>query len=258
MDLEVTFDRRQVLGRGAFASVFVGKWRNMDVAVKRIQLHDLLTDREEMAMKNLDHPNVNKLLAFEEDCDFKYLSLFLELSSSSNTNISFSCFHLIRYLILELSLGTVEDYCIGKYTGIMPPEPDSLYQMADGLSYIHSRNLVHRDMSTGNVLIAKNEDQVILLKISDFGFCKPASNTGSFSMSEGSKGTKKYVAPEMLKLMDQRSGGEKPRGNASSDIFSMGCLFFTYLTKGLHPFSDGSIHTIPLNIIDNRQYLGSN
>jgi serine/threonine protein kinase len=140
----------------------------------------------------------------------------------------------------------------------MPPEPDALYQMADGLSYIHSRNLVHRDVSTGNVLIAKNDHQVILLKISDFGFCKPASNTGSFSMSEGSKGTKKYVAPEMLKLMDQRSGGEKPRGNASSDIFSMGCLFFTYLTKGLHPFSDGSIHTIPLNIIDNRQYLGSN
>ena len=164
----------------------------------------------------------------------------------------------IRYLILELSLGTVEDYCNGKYTGIMPPEPDALYQMADGLSYIHSRNLVHRDVSTGNVLIAKNDHQVNLLKISDFGFCKPASNTGSFSMSEGSKGTKKYVAPEMLKLMDQRSGGEKPRGNASSDIFSMGCLFFTYLTKGLHPFSDGSIHTIPLNIIDNRQYLGSN
>jgi serine/threonine protein kinase len=164
----------------------------------------------------------------------------------------------IRYLILELSLRTVEEYCNGKYTGIMPPEPDALYQMADGLSYIHSRNLVHLDVSTGNVLIARNEDQVILLKISDFGFCKPASNTGSFSTSEGSKGTKKYVAPEMLKLMDHRSGGEKPRGNASSDIFSMGCLFFIYLTKGLHPFSDGSIHTIPLNIIDNRQYLGSN
>ena len=72
--LEVTIDRSQILGRGAYATVFVGKWRNIDVAVKRIELHDLLTDREEKAMKELDHPNVIKLLNFEEDSYFKYLS----------------------------------------------------------------------------------------------------------------------------------------------------------------------------------------
>ena len=69
--IEVKIDRGQILGRGAYATVFVGKWRNQDVAVKRIQHHDLLTDREERAMKNLDHPNIIKLLAFEEDNDFK-------------------------------------------------------------------------------------------------------------------------------------------------------------------------------------------
>jgi serine/threonine protein kinase len=138
----------------------------------------------------------------------------------------------------------------------MPSDPAALYQMASGLLYIHSNNLVHRDLSTGNVLIALNGDQEALLKISDFGFCKPASDTGSFSMSQGSKGTKRFVAPEMLKLMDVK--GEKPRGRASSDIFSMGCLFFTYLTKGGHPFSDGSVHTIPLNVLDNKQFLEGN
>jgi serine/threonine protein kinase len=157
---------------------------------------------------------------------------------------------------LELSFATIEDYCNKKYTGKMPPDPAALYQMADGLSYIHSNNLVHRDVSTGNVLIAPNGDQDVLLKISDFGFCKPASDTGSFSMSQGSKGTKRFVAPEMLLLMDVK--GDKPRGKASSDIFSMGCLFFTYLTKGRHPFSNGSVHTIPLNIIENKQFLESN
>ena len=71
VEIEVKIDRGQILGRGAYATVFVGKWRNQDVAVKRIQHHDLLTDREERAMKNLDHPNIIKLLAFEEDNDFK-------------------------------------------------------------------------------------------------------------------------------------------------------------------------------------------
>jgi serine/threonine protein kinase len=67
----VEIDRSNILGRGAFATVYVGRWRNTDVAVKRIQLHDVLTDREEKAMSNLDHPNVIKLLGFEEDADFK-------------------------------------------------------------------------------------------------------------------------------------------------------------------------------------------
>lgn len=71
VEVEVKIDRSQILGRGAYATVYVGKWRNTDVAVKRIQLHDLLTDREEKAMKDLDHPNVIKLLAYEEDADFK-------------------------------------------------------------------------------------------------------------------------------------------------------------------------------------------
>ncbi len=129
---------------------------------------------------------------------------------------------------------------------MMPPDPNALYQMADGLHYIHSKNLVHRDLSTGNVLIKKTADS-ILIKISDFGFCKPASEDGSFSISEGYKGTKRFVAPELLKVMDEK--GEKPRGHIKSDIFSLGCLFFTFLTKGGHPFSDGSVHRIPLNIL---------
>lgn len=149
----------------------------------------------------------------------------------------------------------MNDYCIGKYNGRMPADPAALYQMADGLSYIHGRGLVHRDISTGNVLFALNGDEVVM-KIADFGFCKPASENGSFSMSEGAKGTKRFLAPELLRIMG--SSHEKPRGKITSDIFSLGCLFFVFLTKGIHPFSDGSIHTISLNILSNNQFLGSN
>lgn len=156
---------------------------------------------------------------------------------------------------MERGLGTVNDYCIGKYNGRMPADPAALYQMADGLSYIHGRGLVHRDISTGNVLFALNGDEVVM-KIADFGFCKPASENGSFSMSEGAKGTKRFLAPELLRIMG--SSHEKPRGKITSDIFSLGCLFFVFLTKGIHPFSDGSIHTISLNILSNNQFLGSN
>ena len=157
-------------------------------------------------------------------------------------------------MILELCDATVEDYCSGKYKGEIPPDPNALYQMADGLDYIHSNSLVHRDISTGNVLI-KSTSSGALMKISDFGFCKPVSESGSFSMSQGYTGTKRFVAPELLRMMDAK--GEKARGHMKSDIFSLGCLFFTFLTKDDHPFSNGSVHSIPLNIIANKHCLES-
>lgn len=73
MSLTFEINRKKVLGRGAFATVFAVEWNGRNVAVKRIQLHDLLTDREEETMRHLNHPNVIKLLAVEEDNDFKYL-----------------------------------------------------------------------------------------------------------------------------------------------------------------------------------------
>ena len=107
-------------------------------------------------------------------------------------------------MILELCDATVEDYCSGKYKGEIPPDPNALYQMADGLDYIHSNSLVHRDISTGNVLI-KSTSSGALMKISDFGFCKPVSESGSFSMSQGYTGTKRFVAPELLRMMTRKA-----------------------------------------------------
>lgn len=140
----------------------------------------------------------------------------------------------------------------------MPSDVKALYQMADGLDYIHSKKLVHRDISTGNVLIRSNGDKdEAVLKISDFGFCKPASETGSFSMSQGPTGTQRFVAPELLIAIEIKDDDQnKPRAKISSDIFSLGCLFFAFLTKGQHPFSNGaSIHYIPINILSNTYNL---
>lgn len=64
------------------------------------------------------------------------------------------------------------------------------------------------------------------MKIADFGFCKPASENGSFSMSQGATGTKRFIAPEILKLMDDKVG--KLRGNTTCNVFSLGCLFFCF------------------------------
>jgi serine/threonine protein kinase len=63
----MTFERMKSSG------VFCGTLNGLPLAVKRIQLHDLEESihREETTMRQLDHPNVLKLLHVQENEDFK-------------------------------------------------------------------------------------------------------------------------------------------------------------------------------------------
>ncbi|KAK4004971.1 hypothetical protein OUZ56_006697 [Daphnia magna] len=212
------FDKEKVLGRGFSAQVFLGTFNGKDVAVKRIEksvglnLDKAAQELEEKTMKNLDHPNVLKLLHVQDDNDFKYL-------------------------ILELCVGTIANYVNGTYEGKMPSEIEGMIQMASGLQYIHSKHFVHRDIKPANVLISST----FVLKISDFGLSRTVTTTsGSFDMTSGPKGTRVYYSPEFI-FTEGKTKEEKEqiRVKVSIDVFSLGCLFFNYLTKGGHPFSNG-------------------
>lgn len=69
MDFE--YNQKNELGFGSYAVVFNGKWQGKPVAVKRIVLGNLDTNREESSMMGLVHDNVVKLLAVREDASFK-------------------------------------------------------------------------------------------------------------------------------------------------------------------------------------------
>uniref|UniRef100_A0A0P5EL92 Calcium/calmodulin-dependent protein kinase kinase n=1 Tax=Daphnia magna TaxID=35525 RepID=A0A0P5EL92_9CRUS len=212
------FDKENVLGRGFSAQVFSGTFNGKDVAIKRIEksaglnLDKAAQELEEETMKNLDHPNVLKLLHVQDDNDFKYL-------------------------ILELCVGTIANYVNGTYEGKMPSEIEGMIQMASGLQYIHSKHFVHRDIKPANVLISST----LVLQISDFGLSRTVTTTsGSFDMASGPKGTRVYYSPEFI-FTEGKTKEEKEqiRVNVSIDVFSLGCLFFNYLTKGGHPFANG-------------------
>ncbi|KAI9561021.1 hypothetical protein GHT06_011977 [Daphnia sinensis] len=233
----VDYNRDKALGVGASGQVFLGTFNGTNVAVKRIlktagrNLNEAVQKKEEEIMKNLDHPNVLKLLDVQDDENFKYL-------------------------ILELCVGTLFDYVKGTYKGGMPSEIDGMIQMATGLQYIHSKHFVHRDIKPANVLISST----FVLKISDFGFSRTVTTTsGSFSMSSGPRGTRVYYSPEFLSTEEKtRQEQEQIRVNVSVDVFSLGCLFFNYLTKGGHPFAEGGSPNetlTPANIQNGKKIL---
>lgn len=133
--------------------------------------------------------------------------------------------------------------------------------MASGLAYIHQQNLVHRDIKDENVLIYKSTPETALLKISDFGFTKPTSQSGKYSLKDGIKCTTTYLSPELLKLLSKVDilnlvGIVDAKFSVSSDIFALGVVFFRFLTKGRHPFNDSKGHAfIPANILENKHDL---
>ena len=138
-----------------------------------------------------------------------------------------------RYIVLELCEGTLADVINKTYKGPeLPSDIIVLNEIATGLDFIHSKKLVHRDIKHDNILISSNGR----IKLSDFGLCKETSTNHTFSVSGPLKGTRFWMAQELLNVPSNNS--TPIRGSIKSDIFSAGCVFFYFVTRGIHPFGD--------------------
>jgi len=134
-----------------------------------------------------------------------------------------------------------------KYNGPLPSEQQVLTQLANGLNYIHSKQLVHRDIKPGNILIVSSFSNQVTVKWTDFGFSKPVNERGSYSLSQ-LKGTLIWMAPELLQLFDDQVNLSEYRGTIQNDVFSAGCVFFYFASKGIHPYGTTLGFETALNI----------
>jgi len=103
-------------------------------------------------------------------------------------------------------------------------------QLLDGLDFLHSHQVVHRDFKPGNVLIVKHGGKVIPL-ITDFGLSKSANAAdGSVFSNSFGGGTARYSSPEQLQ-------GKPLRFN--TDLWSYGVVLYELFT-GQPLFKAGS------------------
>jgi serine/threonine-protein kinase/endoribonuclease IRE1 len=146
---------------------------------------------------------------------------------------------------LELCAAPLQDFIYGKYRGPMPTDEQVLFQLANGLEYIHSMEFLHRTIEPENILISKTKP--VQMKWSGFWASKPVNENGSCSLS-GLRGTYNWMPPEQLRIMKSEENADHGRGSVKSEIFSAGCVFIFFLLSGKHPFGDES-NNIPKNVL---------
>jgi len=105
-------------------------------------------------------------------------------------------------------------------------------EVADALSYAHSRGVIHRDIKPENVLLESGHAVV-----ADFGIARAVDAAGGGRLTETGMtiGTPSYMSPE------QASGEEDLDGRA--DLYSLGCVLYEMLA-GEPPFTGPTVESV--------------
>lgn len=130
------------------------------------------------------------------------------------------------YITMEYIQGISLKLYLEKYKSSFKERVEIMKSVCRGVSYAHERNVIHRDLKPGNIMLLKDRT----VKIMDFGLAKVLTDTMKENTSI--KGTPLYMPPEQII-------GEKV--DTLSDIYSLGCTFYRMLT-GHPPFSKGDIY----------------
>ncbi len=159
-------------------------------------------EREAQLCSQLDHPNICTIYDFHSDDGVFYIAM--QWVDGKN----------VRQLVAGRPLELKSALSIA-------------IQVTDALAYAHSKNIIHRDIKAGNIMVTDSGQ----VKILDFGLAKlledeHASVNEGYDRTEITElgipyGTATYAAPEQAK-------GE--RADHRSDIFSTGVLIYEMLT----------------------------
>ena len=159
-------------------------------------------------MSSIRHPNIVQYIGVCKDETTNLPVLLMELMDDSLTKF------------LENSPRDSTPYHV---------QVNTCLDIARALSFLHSNKIVHRDLSSNNVLLIGN----VRAKVTDFGMARLSINPNDFSNTV-CPGTSVYMPPEALE--------EKPKYSEMIDCFSFGVIVLQILT---HEFPNpGDRHKI--------------
>eukprot|EP01084_Bolivina_argentea_P171509 297133_1 len=213
LDLHKIQIKKAKIGRGTSAVVHLALYNHREIASKEYKFND--TEFNNMALaefqnelnilKVLNHSNITQFFGFHLNVHKKVLKFAFEYCPNG------SLFDAIHPLFTQPSY---------QYKHML----QMLTDIANGMKYLHSRNIINRDLKARNVLLFDD----YRVKITDFGESVLVDyDTTSFKDYHvyDPVGTTGYTAPEVL-AVDQSQGY-----NYKVDVFSFGSICYEIYTK---------------------------
>ncbi|KAM7508298.1 hypothetical protein LguiA_018751 [Lonicera macranthoides] len=199
------------LGSGTFGTVYHGKWRGSDVAIKRINdrcfagkpsEQERMRDdfwNEAIKLADLHHPNVVAFYGVVLDGPGDTVATVTEYMANGS----------LRNAIErnERNLDNRKRLIIAM-------------DVAFGMEYLHGKNIVHFDLKSDNLLVNLRDPHRPICKVGDLGLSKVKCQT---LISGGVRGTLPWMAPELL-------NGSSSLVSEKVDVFSFGMVMWELLT----------------------------
>ncbi|XP_076066193.1 serine/threonine-protein kinase Chk1-like [Oratosquilla oratoria] len=184
----------RVLGKGGYGQVKLMKNKKTKdlLAVKKVECRrNGLHTNEPNIHSQLSHDNILRLFHWQETG--QKLRIYLEFVSGGS---------LVDHI---LTLTTVETL-------------NYFEQLMQGVNYLHSRGVVHRDLKPGNLLLTETK----VLKISDFGLSCVYIQNGREVCLMGRVGSRPFMAPEVFRELTYRG--------PAVDLWACGVILFLMTT----------------------------
>jgi len=201
------FELIEEIGRGATGILYKAHQRSLHRVVALKVLHSEIAENayviqrfraEAVLAANLNHPNIVPVYAVDPSDPPRFFSMAL---------------------IEGRSLGEK----VGHEGPVLPAKTIEIaVQICDALSHAHKRNIIHRDIKPGNILLEGPEERV---RITDFGIARDLSGelVQRTRIPGFRSGTPAFMSPEqnLGQMLDQRA-----------DIYSAGMTLYYMLTGG--------------------------
>ena len=206
----------QEMGRGAFSTVYKIKSKsdNTIYCLKKINIKKTPDRKNEVnILSKLNHPNLVKYISSYEDEEGIYI--IMEFCIYGDL---YSLLHIVKKKKVYVNEEIIWDIA---------------YQCLLGLEYLHSNQIIHRDVKLLNIFMSKNK----IVKIGDMGMSKILDKK---EMKLSRVGTPLFLAPELIK---------KEKYDFKADIWSLGCSIY-HLAKTIPPFNDENLVKLGQAIIN--------
>lgn len=194
---------------GAHSRLYLGKYKDSAVAVKML----IKPDNDRAISRRLDR---------EFSCEVNILS---RVHHRNVVKFVGACKKPpVCCIIMEyLALGSVRSYLHNQqpFALSLKVSVDMALDIAQGMEYLHSQGVIHRDLKSENLVIADD----LCVKITDFGI---ACFEWETSITTDDIGTYRWMAPEMI---------TKKHFSKKADVYSFGIVLWELLT-GHVPFED--------------------